>query len=223
MITIDNVTKRYGKPGSESCVTALDEVSEVISNGEFIGIIGESGSGKSTLLNIIGALDTPTSGSVIIDDDVISSFNENRSAKFRLENIGFIFQNFYLDPDFNVLQNVEIPLILKGVDKPERKEIAEKMLTRLGLKEKLTAKVTELSGGQRQKVCIARALVNDPKIVLADEPTGNLDSVNGLMVVNLLKEISRNGITVILVTHNLTEAALCDRLITLKDGKIVKP
>ncbi len=222
MIEIKNVTKTFGKNSDDSFVVALDDVTITIESGAFVGIIGESGSGKSTLLNLIGALDIPTKGSIVIDGVDVSTLNENQAAKYRLNNVGFVFQNFYLEQDFDVQKNVEIPLILQGVDKEKRKEIAKETLISLGLESKLTAKVNELSGGQRQRVCIARALVNNPKIILADEPTGNLDTKNGKMVVELLKSLTQKGITVILVTHNMKEASLCDSLIRLQDGKVVE-
>lgn len=222
MIEIKDLTKTYGKSSDESYVIALNKVSITIKSGEFVGIIGESGSGKSTLLNMIGALDIPSEGSININGIDVSKFNENEAAKFRLNNIGFVFQNFYLEQDFSVQKNVEIPLILKGIEKEKRQELAKRKLISLGLEAKLSSKINELSGGQRQRVCIARALVNDPKIILADEPTGNLDTKNGMMVINLLKSLTKQGITVVLVTHNMKEAALCDRLICLQDGNVVE-
>lgn len=222
MIKIKNVSKVYGKPNTEQCVVALNDINLEIKDGEFIGIIGESGSGKSTLLNLIGTLDLPTCGNIEIDDVDITSFNEKLSAEFRRNNLGFIFQNYFLESDFSVLTNVEIPLMLTGVDKKKRKEIAMATLHKVGMAERAESRVNELSGGQMQCISIARALVNKPKLILADEPTGNLDSKNGLIIIKLLKELAKEGVTVILVTHNMLEAQNCDRLIRLNDGEIVE-
>lgn len=221
MIKIRGLSKIYGVENTPGAVKALDNVDIDIKDGEFVGIVGESGSGKSTLLNLIGALDKPGSGSIDIDDTDIAKFNEKQAAEFRRNNIGFIFQDFFLDSDFTVQQNVEIPLMLKGIDKVSRAKIAQETLSSLGLESKINKKITELSGGQKQRVCIARALVNNAKIILADEPTGNLDTKNGKAVIEHLKSLCEKGITVILVTHNMQEAKNCDRLIKLEDGKVV--
>lgn len=221
MIKIRGLSKIYGVENTPSAVIALDNVDIDIQDGEFVGIVGESGSGKSTLLNLIGALDKPSNGSIEIDGNDIAKFNEKQSADFRRNNIGFIFQDFFLDSDFSVQQNVEIPLMLKGMDKVNRAKIAQETLVSLGLESKMDKKISELSGGQKQRVCIARALVNNAKIILADEPTGNLDTKNGKAVIEHLKSLCEKGITVILVTHNMQEAQNCDRLIKLEDGKVV--
>lgn len=221
MIKIRELSKIYGVENTPSAVVALDNVNIDINDGEFVGIVGESGSGKSTLLNLIGALDKPSKGSIEIDNVDIAEFNEKQAADFRRNNIGFIFQDFFLDSDFNVQQNVEIPLMLKGMDKVSRAKIAQSTLVSLGLEAKMDKKITELSGGQKQRVCIARALVNNAKIILADEPTGNLDTKNGKAVIEHLKSLCSKGITVILVTHNMQEAKCCDRLIKLEDGKVI--
>lgn len=221
MIKIRGLSKIYGVENTPSAVIALDNVDIDIQDGEFVGIVGESGSGKSTLLNLIGALDKPSNGSIEIDGKDIAQFNEKQSADFRRNNIGFIFQDFFLDSDFTVQQNVEIPLMLKGMDKVNRAKIAQETLVSLGLESKMDKKISELSGGQKQRVCIARALVNNAKIILADEPTGNLDTKNGKAVIEHLKSLCAKGITVILVTHNMQEAQNCDRLIKLEDGKVV--
>ena len=219
MIEIKNVTKRYGK--DNSLVIALDNVNLTVESGTFVGIIGESGSGKSTLLNLIGALDTPTEGSIFVDGIDITKFNENQAAEYRRNNLGFVFQNFYLEQDFDVLTNVEIPLMIQGVDKKKRSEIAENTLVSLGIGDKIHRKIDELSAGQLQRVCIARALVNNSKLVLADEPTGNLDTKNGRAVMELFRSLTQKGITVIVVTHNLEEAKLCDKIVRLSDGKVI--
>ncbi len=215
MITIKNVTKIYNDK-----TKALDNVSCVL-DSNFISIIGKSGSGKSTLLNLIGGIDDITEGEIIIDDYNISNLSSDELAEYRNKNIGFIFQSFYLDNCYTVIENVMIPLIINGVNKKDRYESARKILDKLGilnLKDKLT---TEISGGEAQRVAIARALVNNPKIILADEPTGNLDSKNGEIVINLLKEISKDRM-VIMVTHNNDYAKYGDKIITISDGKIIE-
>ena len=222
MIEIKGIVKKFGKENSDNLAVALNNINLKIDSGEFVGIVGESGSGKSTLLNLIGALDVPTEGSIFIDGNDITKFNENQAAEYRRNNIGFVFQNFYLENDFDVLQNVEVPLMLQGVDKKSRSKIASDMLISLGLEKKLHSRVDTLSSGQSQRVCIARALVNNARLVLADEPTGNLDTKNGKAVMTILKDLTKKGITVIVVTHNLQEAKLCDRLICLSDGKVVE-
>lgn len=222
MIEINELTKIYGRPALENNVVALRKLSLRIETGEFLGIIGESGSGKSTLLNLIGTLDKPTAGTINMDGSIITEFNEKESAKFRRKNLGFVFQNYFLEIDFTVLTNVEIPLMIAGIDKSARKELAMEMLRKVGLAERAKSKINSLSGGQMQRVSIARALVNKPKLILSDEPTGNLDTKNGLMIINLLKELAKEGITVILVTHNLAEAEYCDRLVRLQDGEIIE-
>ncbi len=219
MIEIKNITKKYGN--ANSLVIALDNVNLVIESGTFVGIIGESGSGKSTLLNLIGALDMPSDGSIFLDDIDITKFNENQAAEYRRNNLGFVFQNFYLEQDFNVLTNVEIPLMIQGIEKKKRSEIAKNTLQSLGLEDKIYCRIDELSTGQLQRVCIARALVNNTKLILADEPTGNLDTKNGRAVMELFKALTEKGITVIVVTHNIEQAKLCDKIICLSDGKVV--
>lgn len=219
MIEIKNITKKYGN--ANSLVIALDNVNLLIESGAFIGIIGESGSGKSTLLNLIGALDMPSDGSIFVDDIDITKFNENQAAEYRRNNLGFVFQNFYLEQDFNVLTNVEIPLMIQGVEKKKRSEIAKNTLQSLGLEDKIYCRIDELSTGQLQRVCIARALVNNTKLILADEPTGNLDTKNGRAVMELFKALTEKGITVIVVTHNIEQAKLCDKIICLSDDKVV--
>ena len=221
MIEIKNVSKIYEAKHNEGNVLALTNINSKIMDGEFVGIVGESGGGKSTLLNIIGVLDKPTKGIIEIDGENVGEYNDNQSANFRKNKLGFIFQDFYLDEDLTVLQNVEMPLIIKGEDRKSRQELAKQILIKLGLQDKIYKTIDELSGGQKQRVCIARALVGNASLILADEPTGNLDTNNGLMIVNLLKELAKEGKTVILVTHNMHEASFCDRLIKLQDGRVV--
>ena len=219
MIEIIDVTKIYngGKAGE---VKALDDVSLTIEDGEFVAVTGESGSGKSTLLNLIGALDAPTQGKIYVGGQDISGFSEEQAAKFRRENVGFVFQGFYLEESFSVLVNVEIPLILRGADEKEREARAREMLEKFDLADKAEAMPAQLSGGQMQRVCIARALAGGAKLVLADEPTGNLDSVSGSAVIDVFRKLAEEGVTIVMVTHNKEFAARCDRIIELKDGRV---
>lgn len=219
MIEIKDVTKIYngGKAGE---VKALDDVSLTIEDGEFVAVTGESGSGKSTLLNLIGALDAPTQGKIYVGGQDISGFSEEQAAKFRRENVGFVFQGFYLEESFSVLVNVEIPLILRGADEKEREGRAREMLEKFDLADKAEAMPAQLSGGQMQRVCIARALAGGAKLVLADEPTGNLDSVSGSAVIDVFRKLAEEGVTIVMVTHNKEFAARCDRIIELKDGRV---
>lgn len=219
MIEIKDVTKIYngGKAGE---VKALDDVSLTIEDGEFVAVTGESGSGKSTLLNLIGALDAPTQGKIYVGGQDISGFSEEQAAKFRRENVGFVFQGFYLEESFSVLVNVEIPLILRGADEKEREGRAREMLEKFDLADKAEAMPAQLSGGQMQRVCIARALAGGAKLILADEPTGNLDSVSGSAVIDVFRKLAEEGVTIVMVTHNKEFAARCDRIIELKDGRV---
>lgn len=219
MIEIKDVTKIYngGKAGE---VKALDDVSLTIEDGEFVAVTGESGSGKSTLLNLIGALDAPTQGKIYVGGQDISGFSEEQAAKFRRENVGFVFQGFYLEESFSVLVNVEIPLILRGADEKEREALAREMLEKFDLADKAEAMPAQLSGGQMQRVCIARALAGGAKLILADEPTGNLDSVSGSAVIDVFRKLAEEGVTIVMVTHNKEFAARCDRIIELKDGRL---
>lgn len=219
MIEIKDVTKIYngGKAGE---VKALDDVSLTIEDGEFVAVTGESGSGKSTLLNLIGALDAPTQGKIYVGGQDISGFSEEQAAKFRRENVGFVFQGFYLEESFSVLVNVEIPLILRGADEKEREALAREMLEKFDLADKAEAMPAQLSGGQMQRVCIARALAGGAKLILADEPTGNLDSVSGSAVIDVFRKLAEEGVTIVMVTHNKEFAARCDRIIELKDGRV---
>lgn len=216
MIELKNVNKIYGS--GEGQVHALKNVNIVIEDAKLTAIVGKSGSGKSTLMNIIGALDSPTDGEVIANGVVLNNLSKNELAKYRNISTGFVFQSFYLEPTFTVLDNVAMPLTIRGVDRKEREEKAKDILIKLGLEDKINKKANELSGGQKQRVSIARALVHDPNIVLADEPTGNLDSQNGEEVINLLREIVKMRKSVVLVTHNIEDAKKADQIIHLKDG-----
>ena len=217
ILEVQNLCKTYGK--GEAGVRALDNVSFSVGKGEFIAIVGESGSGKSTLLNVVGALDNPTSGKVLIDGKDIFSMPEKRLTVFRRQNIGFIFQSFNLIPELNVEQNITFPLLL-DYQKPDQKYV-EELLGILGLKERRKHLPSELSGGQQQRVAIGRALAARPAIIMADEPTGNLDSRNSQEVITLLKSMSaKYRQTILMITHNENHAEGADRVLRMTDGRL---
>ncbi len=218
LIEISDVRKIYEMGSTE--VNALDGVSLHVRKGEYLAIMGPSGSGKSTLMNIVGCLDTPTSGSYKLRGTEIRERDDDELARIRNQEIGFIFQTFNLLPRADALHNVELPLIYAGRPAKERRERARGMLEMVGLGDRAHHRPNELSGGQRQRVAIARALVNGPSLVLADEPTGNLDSKTGLEIMALLDDISRRGNTVILVTHEEEVADRAHRIVRLRDGRI---
>lgn len=218
MIKLEKVNKIYGK--GENSVHALKDITLELPSGKFISIVGKSGSGKSTLMNIIGALDSPTSGTIFNDSDELTQMSANQLADYRNKKIGYIFQSFYLEPTFTVLENVAMPLTIAGEKKKVREEKAKEIIEKLDLSSKLNKKASELSGGQKQRVSIARALVHNPELILADEPTGNLDSQNGAEVIKLLQDICNQGKTVILVTHNIEDAKKTDLMVEIKDGVI---
>ncbi len=220
MIKVDDLTKVYGK--GEIAVEALKKVSFSVKEGEFVAIMGPSGSGKSTLMNILGCLDTPTSGDYILSGTNVSKMSDKELAQTRNRKIGFIFQTFNLLPRLSALKNVEQPMIYKGVSRKKREEIARLVLTDVGLGERVDHRPNELSGGQRQRVAIARALVNDPDIVLADEPTGNLDTKSEEDILNILTELNKKGITIVMVTHDEYVAHYAHRIVHFQDGEIVK-
>jgi putative ABC transport system ATP-binding protein len=199
----------------------LSQVSLAVRKGEFIAIMGPSGSGKSTLMNIIGCLDRPTSGQYRFEQREISTMTDDELAAIRNGKIGFVFQTFNLLPRFSALKNVEVPLIYSGVPARSRKERAAPLLEKVGLADRMQHKPSELSGGQQQRVAIARALVNNPPLLLADEPTGNLDSRSGEEILNILTGLNQQGVTIIIVTHDKDVAARCKRILHLKDGRIV--
>ena len=215
LLEVNNICKTYGS--GETAVHALKKVSFSVPKGEYVAIVGESGSGKSTLLNMIGALDTPTSGKVVIGGKEIFSMNDNRLTVFRRRNIGFIFQAFNLIPELTVEQNIIFPVLL-DYKKPDRKYL-EELLTVLNLKERRNHLPSQLSGGQQQRVAIGRALITRPSLILADEPTGNLDTQNSSEVIALLKEASRKyEQTIIMITHNRSIAQSADRILQVSDG-----
>ena len=219
MIEVKNVTKIY-KMGKET-VVALNNVSLNIDKGEFVAIVGPSRSGKSTIMHIIGGLDSPTEGHVYFDNKDISKYKDKEKAKFRNSEIGFVFQAFNLENTQTALENVMMPLIFSGSSKKNRKSKAGKALELVELGHLKNHKPNEMSGGQRQRVSIARALVNDPKIIFADEPTGNLDSKTGENIMNLFKDLNNQGYTIIMVTHNMEEAEKAKRVVRIKDGNII--
>ncbi|HNW72438.1 MAG TPA: ABC transporter ATP-binding protein [Bacteroidales bacterium] len=218
VIRLDRIVKNY-KIGT-IIVEALRSVSLVVHTNEFVALMGPSGSGKSTLMNILGCLDTPTSGSYFLNDEDVSKMDDNSLAEIRNRKIGFVFQTFNLLPRSTALENVMLPLIYAGVGKGRRLELAQKTLEEVNLGDRMAHKPNELSGGQRQRVAIARALVNHPSIILADEPTGNLDSKTSIEILGLLEEIHKMGNTVIIVTHEEDIAQHAHRIIRLMDGKI---
>ncbi len=219
MISLSNITKTYRM--GEVDITVLSGVSLNVRQGELIAIMGPSGSGKSTLMNIIGCLDRPTAGVYRFEDREIGALTDDELASIRNSKIGFVFQTFNLLPRFSALKNVEVPLIYSGVPARTRRERAVPLLEKVGLSERMDHKPTELSGGQQQRVAIARALVNNPPLLLADEPTGNLDSRSGEEILNILTGLNQQGVTVIIVTHDQSVAARCRRNIHIKDGQIV--
>jgi putative ABC transport system ATP-binding protein len=219
LIELTDVTKRY-RVGDQD-IRALDGITLTIEQGEYAAIIGPSGSGKSTLMHLLGCLDIPSTGKVVIDGVDVSRASDGRLAEMRNEKIGFVFQSFNLLGKFNVLENVELPMIYSGVSKKERRKRAIAAVERVGLMDRAKNTPLQLSGGQMQRVAIARALVNDPKIVFADEPTGNLDSNTGASILRLFRELSEQGRTIVLVTHDNDIADNAPRRIEIRDGKIV--
>jgi putative ABC transport system ATP-binding protein len=218
IISLDKIVKNY-YIGS-IVVEALRSVDVDIKTNEYVAIMGPSGSGKSTLMNLVGALDTPTSGKYILNGIDVSQMDDNRLAEIRNQEIGFIFQTFNLLPRYTALENVMLPLVYAGVSKSERAEKATKTLAEVGLADRMDHKPNELSGGQRQRVAVARALVNDPSIILADEPTGNLDSKTSVDIMKLFGQIHKRGNTIILVTHEESISRYAHRIIRLLDGEI---
>jgi putative ABC transport system ATP-binding protein len=218
MIRTENLTKTYQMGSTE--VHALQGVSMDIQRNEYVAIMGPSGSGKSTLMNLIGCLDTPTSGRYWLNEKLVSELNDDELARIRNKEIGFVFQTFNLLPRATALHNVELPLVYSGVPAKERIERARKSLELVELSDRINHKPSELSGGQRQRVALARALVNNPSIILADEPTGNLDSQTGVEIMKLFGRLHAHGNTIILVTHDRDVAAYARRVISFRDGRV---
>ncbi|WP_339739786.1 ABC transporter ATP-binding protein [uncultured Sunxiuqinia sp.] len=219
MIRTINLTKVFRTEEIET--SALDNVSLHIQRGEFVAIMGPSGCGKSTLLNIIGLLDNPTGGQYFFDGKEVGQLKERNRTQLRKGNIGFVFQSFNLIDELNVYENVELPLIYLKLKARERKAMVEKVLERMKISHRRKHFPQQLSGGQQQRVAIARAVVANPKLILADEPTGNLDSKNGLEVMNLLTELNREGTTIVMVTHSLHDSEFAHRVINLFDGQVI--
>jgi putative ABC transport system ATP-binding protein len=203
-------------------VEALRGIDFEVAANEYVAVVGPSGSGKSTLMNILGCLDTPSSGDYVLSGEAVAGLDRNRLAEIRNKHVGFVFQNFNLLPYATALENVELPLLFAGVSDKERRARAGVMLERVGLADRLDHKPTELSGGQMQRVAIARALVNRPAMVLADEPTGNLDSGSGKAIVELFNELHAAGQTIVMITHDQTVAKLASRVVQIRDGQIVE-
>ena len=200
---------------------ALNDVNIEVNEGEFVAIMGPSGCGKSTLLNILGLLDNPTAGEYYLNGTEVSKFTESQRTSLRKGVIGFVFQSFNLIDELNVYENIELPLLYMGVPQAERKRRVEQAMERMGIMHRVKHFPQQLSGGQQQRVAIARAVVAGPKLILADEPTGNLDSKNGKEVMDLLKELNKEGTTIVMVTHSQHDAGFADRIITLFDGQVV--
>ncbi len=207
----------------EETINALAGINLEISQGEFVSIVGPSGSGKSTLLNIIGGLDSPTKGDIIVDGEDLSKASDSELSSYRNKKVGFVFQTFNLQPTYNALENVALPLVFARVPLGKRNQMAKEALETVGLGDRVRHKPSELSGGERQRVGIARALVNNPKILLADEPTGNLDSKARERIMELLTELNKErGLTLLLVTHDLESASSADRMLHMRDGEITE-
>ncbi len=221
VLELRNVCKTYQLSSETAPFDALCGVNVKIKKGDFISIIGPSGSGKSTMLNMVGILDRPTKGRVLIDGHDITNLDENQVAEIRGKKIGFIFQTFNLIPRFSALENVMLPMWFAGIETQKRKEKAKNLLKKVGLEKRMQNRPAQMSGGERQRVAIARALANDPEIILADEPTGNLDSKTGKSIMQTLKSLNREGNTLIVVTHDKDISKQTDKQIKLLDGKVL--
>ncbi len=218
LILLDTITKVYDT--GVTAVKALDSVSLCVKRGELVAIVGRSGSGKSTLMNILGCLDTPTDGHYYLDGRDVSQLPERELSAVRARTIGFVFQKFHLLPELTALENVELPLIYRGLSPASRRQLASDSLARVGLSERLHHRPSQLSGGQQQRVAIARAIAAKPPLILADEPTGNLDSASGQTVMALLRQLHADGHTVVIITHDPSVAATAERVLTMRDGRI---
>ncbi|HIV24402.1 MAG TPA: ABC transporter ATP-binding protein [Candidatus Scatomonas pullistercoris] len=218
MVELENICKAYSQ--GKLCVPVLENICFSMEKGEYVAIMGPSGSGKTTLMNIIGCLDQATSGTYRLDGEDIGKCTDNEMSDIRLKKIGFVFQSFQLLPRQTALENVALPLIYAGVSRKERQKLAAAALERVGLADRMEFKPNQLSGGQKQRVAIARAMVNSPEILLADEPTGSLDSKSGSQVMDLFRQLSREGVSILMITHDAGIAAHADRILEIRDGKI---
>jgi len=218
MLRCKNIIKEYK---TDTSFFALTDVSLDINKGEFVSIVGKSGSGKSTLMNIIGLIDTPTSGFVVIDGVKTQNISSSEKAKLRNQKIGYVFQSFHLEPTYSVYKNIEIPLLVAGKSKSERRDRVFECLEKVDMLNKYKNLASNLSGGEKQRVSIARSLVNNPEIILADEPCGNLDSENSKNVMNILLKLKEENKTIVLITHSDDDAKIADRIIKMKDGKLI--
>ncbi len=220
LLELKDLSKIY--PSGEDNIYALNEISLSIGRGEFVAIVGQSGSGKSTLMNILGCLDVPTSGSYFLDGQNVATLNEDHLALIRNEEIGFIFQGFNLIPGLTAFENVELPLIYRRLEKGKRRKLAMDALKKVGLGHRVKHLPSQMSGGQQQRVAIARAIAASPPLILADEPTGNLDSASGAQILDILKQLNQEGKTIILITHDDAIARSAQHIIRIQDGKITK-
>lgn len=220
ILDLKNICKDYQQ--EKLVVPVLKNVSLQVEEGEYVAIMGPSGSGKTTLMNIIGCLDRPTSGTYELAGEDVLKYKDREMSDLRLRSIGFVFQSFHLLPRQSALENVSLPLSYAGVKKKERKELAKKALERVGLGDRITFKPTQLSGGQKQRVAIARAMVNNPKILLADEPTGALDSKSGKQIMELFQELNEEGVTIVMITHDEKIASQAKRIVHIIDGEIIE-
>ena len=220
ILKLEHIQKYYGNEGN--ITKAIKDISFSVEAGEFLGIMGASGSGKTTLMNIIGCLDRPTKGEFLLEGESIVNYNENRLSDLRLNTLGFVFQSFFLMMKQTALENVCLPLTYAGIPKRKRKEIAAQALKRVGLEDRMNYKPTQLSGGQCQRVAIARAISNHPKILLADEPTGALDSKSGAQIMELFQSLHEEGVTIIMITHDSEIASHAQRVIHIRDGQIAE-
>ena len=218
MLKLEHIEKAYQQ--GKNIVTVLHDITFHVAHGEFVAIMGPSGSGKSTLMNLIGLLDTPTSGSYFFDGTEVSRCSENMLSQIRNEKIGFVFQNFNLLPRQSALENAALPLLYAGVKPKVRRERAREALEKVGLADRVSFLPTQLSGGQKQRVAIARAMINHPKLLLADEPTGALDTASGEQVMELFHELHKTGVTIVMITHELEIAQHAERILTIRDGRL---
>ena len=218
MLKLEHIEKAYQQ--GKNTVPVLHDITFHVAHGEFVTIMGPSGSGKSTLMNLIGLLDTPTSGSYFFDGTEVSRCSENMLSQIRNEKIGFVFQNFNLLPRQSALENAALPLLYAGVKPKVRRERAREALEKVGLSDRVSFLPTQLSGGQKQRVAIARAMINHPKLLLADEPTGALDTASGEQVMELFHELHKTGVTIVMITHELEIAQHAERILTIRDGRL---